>query len=363
MREAGRRIFLVLGSVIVAVLGGEIVSRAIFKWPELWVGRTPPGIERQFRRFHRTYLQGTPIQFRPDCSEPDSQLLYRLRPGVCRFATDEFDTEVRVSVRHLREDRLDRNPGLVFLGDSYTLGWGVAREAAFPALVGEGLRLREAVVANSSYGTVRELLLLRRLGLSGSAPVVLQYCTNDLEENRAYIRSGGYVPSPSGEYLRWVAVAARIERRWMFAHARHWFSFLWSDLSGLLAKPALTGQAPPTPADHADTLLRVLEAFADDLRGRQVFVFGADFAESEAGFVQAMNRPTLSPRRVSVRALTAAHVLRPEDRFRLDQHWRASGHARLAVTLQEALVEAGVGSAASGGTAGGRDLPRGEVRH
>lgn len=336
-RERRVRVALVLSSILLTLIGVEVLSRALFRWPGWWIGRAPARVEAQLRRFHRGFLQGAPIQFRPECSEPDSELLYRLRQGTCRFATDEFATDVRVSGRHLREDRLAESPDLVFLGDSYTLGWGVERETAFPAIVARGLGMQEVVAANSSYGTAREFLLLRRLGLSGFGVVILQYCTNDIEENRAFIRSRGYVPSPPEVYAKWVAVADRIDRKRILAHARHWFSFLWSDLWSTAVGTGRADADMVTPEEHARSLLEVIDAFAPDLRGRPVLVFAADMGQGDAAFVKAINEGGTSPRLGSVRAFAATRDLSPEDLFRLDIHWRPRGHE----TVAEALMASG----------------------
>jgi len=332
-RELRARLALFLSSILATLIGVEVGSRALFRWPGLWIGKAPAQVEAQLRRFHAGFLQGAPIQFRPECSEADSELLYRLRPGNCRFATDEFNTEVRVSGRHLREDRVVGSPDLVFLGDSYTLGWGVERESSFPAVVARDLGMQEVVAANSSYGTVRELLLLRRLALSDFGAVILQYCTNDIEENREFIRSGGYVPSPPEVYGKWVAVAGRIDRKRFLAHARHWFSFLWSDLWSAAVGTRRADVESVTPEEHAKALLEVIDAFTPELRGRPVLVFAADMGQGDAAFVKAFNEGATSTGRGAVRAFAATRNLRPDDVFRLDIHWRPRGHETVAATL------------------------------
>ena len=44
------------------------------------------------------------IQYMEDCAIFDPQLIYRLKPGVCRFSNREFSTEVRVNSVGLRDD-------------------------------------------------------------------------------------------------------------------------------------------------------------------------------------------------------------------------------------------------------------------
>ena len=222
--------------LLVAALVGavclEVFTWTLFRWPDLWLGRIPQRMQFQLLRYHFAYLTGTPVQFRPECAEWDVELMYRLRPGSCRFATDEFDTTVRVSPRGLREDQEVNDPELLVLGDSFTLGWGVEREAAYPALIAQNLGIREVVVADSSYGTVRESLLLRRLALADFKAVVIQYCWNDLQENMSYLKAGRHVSAPQSTYAEWVGISARIADKRLLKRSRHWFSLVWSDVFG-----------------------------------------------------------------------------------------------------------------------------------
>lgn len=327
-----RRLIALAGALVGTVLLVELFTLALFHWPLAWRGRVPASVERLLLRYHEGFLMAAPVQFRPECSEPDPDLLYRLRPGRCRFAGDEFDTTFVVSSRHLREDREVPAPDLLVLGDSVALGWGVEREQAFPAQLAQALGAREVVVANSSYGTVRELLLLRRLALADFGAVVLQYHANDLRENRAFLAAGRHRPSPPEEYAHWVAVSERIRGKVFLKRTRHWFALFWSDLVG----PAPPPEAPAGPADHARALMASLAAFAADLRSRPVLILAEGLGADEAAFVAAVNsapRSAVGP----VRAVEVASRLAAGDRFDLDPHWRASGHRAVAAALAREL--------------------------
>jgi hypothetical protein len=337
-----RRVVAARAALIAAVaapIALEAGTAAAFQWPGAWRGRVPAGLEATLLRYHEGFLMGPPLQFRRECSEPDAVLLYRLRPGACRFDSDEFDTAVRVSARHLREDRETVAPDFVALGDSVALGWGVEREQAFPALLAAQAGGRETVVAHSSYGTVRELLLLRRLALRDFGAVVVQYSANDLRENRAFLASGRHQPASRAEWERAVALVERIQGKRFMRHARHWFALAWSDL---LVPRSREPEAPGE--EHARDLLRVLSAFAPDLRGRPLVVFGEGLGVEERRFVRALQEAAVPPGLGPLRATVVADRLAPSDRFTLDPHWRASGHgvaaAALAAPLRDALASA-----------------------
>jgi hypothetical protein len=313
----------------------ETATWALFRWPELWIGRFPQRVEGLLRNYHGSFLRGSPIQYRSDCSEPAPGLLYRLRVGRCRFATDEFDTTVRVSRRHLREDFETTEPDFVVLGDSYSMGWGVEREAAYPALVARRTGLREVVVANSSYGTVRELLLLREAALVDFQAIVLQYCANDIYENRAFLRAGRHLSSPAWEYSDQLKVWEQVSQRNYLRRSRAWLSMFWWTLR------AATESAEAVPAGNvqAKILIDVLESFAADLRGRPLVVFGADLERDNASFIRAFNEAPKVAALARAKAFDATNGLQASDLYRLDPHWRDSGHRVVSAAVLRALAE------------------------
>lgn len=324
---------MLVASLALGLVAIEVLSFAFFKAPGLWRGRLPEGVERQALRYHQTFLRGAPIQARLECTEHDPELLYQLRPGSCRFDTDEFETVVSVSRRHLREDRESDEPDFVVLGDSYSLGWGVSREEAYPAILAKDLNAVEVVAANSSYGTPRELLLLRRLHLRDFRAVVLQYCTNDLEENQAFVEARGYRPSPPSVFFDAVRIMSRIDGKRFLKYSRHWFSMLWSDFRS----PRQKGRGAVTPTEQARLLLDILGAFSEELRGKPILIFAADFGRDDAAFVRALNTLDKPKGLGTVVGLDATGGLTRSDAFVMDQHWRASGHREIARALEREL--------------------------
>lgn len=104
------------------------------------------------------------VQYEPACARYDAELTYTLRPGTCWFANREFDVELRINSLGVRDDEAALTaPEIVVLGDSFTMGWGVAQEQAFPHRLARltGRRVLNAGV--SSYGTARELEMYRRV--------------------------------------------------------------------------------------------------------------------------------------------------------------------------------------------------------
>ena len=126
----------------------------------------------------------------PDCVTFDPELIYKPRIGACRFTNQEFDTVVTFG-QHGRLSPTSSDvetPGrIAVVGDSFAMGWGVNDEQSFPALLESMLNERVYNLSVASYGTVRELIYLEQSGLLDQIEtIIIQYCANDLGENRSY---------------------------------------------------------------------------------------------------------------------------------------------------------------------------------
>lgn len=335
-REWRNRLLLALLGTVSALLVLEGGTSALFRWPQVWWGRLPAPVEALLRHYHASFLGGGPVQFRPDCSEPDPEIFYRLRPGRCRFDSDEFSTEVRVSHRHLREDEEVDRASVLFLGDSFTLGWGVEREEAFPARIAADLGVPVTSVANSSYGTVREMLLLRRVRLSDFGVVVLQVHSNDAGENQAFITAGRHVSSRPEEYSQLVEMWRRINARWFLPYSHNWFSMAYWPV----VRPRLAAVRPATAGEQARLVLGVLGAFASELKNRPILIFAASPSPDSGEFARAITAEDPPSGIGPITPLDPVAVLQAGDRFRFDFHWRPSGHRKVAEALEGPIREA-----------------------
>ncbi|HYF29969.1 MAG TPA: hypothetical protein VD993_02510 [Chitinophagaceae bacterium] len=129
----------------------------------------------------------------------DSVLSYTLKKNaVYDHDNIEFSNQVHANKQGLRDDNASLvKPSIICLGDSYTMGWGVKKEEAFPELIEHKTGLRVLNAGITSYGTARQLLLLNRLDTANLQYLVIQYCYNDYEENKAFLESGRYLPAGS----------------------------------------------------------------------------------------------------------------------------------------------------------------------
>ncbi|MGB8192220.1 MAG: hypothetical protein WCF67_09890, partial [Chitinophagaceae bacterium] len=124
--------------------------------------KIPASLDRFITEYYLTYE----INF-PQLSY-DSSLTYTLKKNsVYDHHNLEFSNKIAVNAMGLRDeaDALNK-PEIICLGDSYTMGWGVEQNQSYPELIQKATGLKVLNAGITSYGTVRELLLLNRLDTS-----------------------------------------------------------------------------------------------------------------------------------------------------------------------------------------------------
>ena len=193
-RRVFRRLALVVGTIVVFLLVLEGVARLI---PE------PDGFTSRVRRFSAVAVVEDPV------------LGHRLRPSC---EVEVAGVRYRISSLGTRGPELRETAGgaprpfrILFLGDSVTMGWGVAEEDAFVHRVAEKLEAegKATEVVNGgvlAYGTREEALWLEEIG-DKVAPdlVLLGYFPNDPESRESATR----LPGPSWSRL-WRILAPRV---------------------------------------------------------------------------------------------------------------------------------------------------------
>jgi hypothetical protein len=284
------------------------------------------------------------IQWDPACAQFDAELSYTLRPGTCIFSNTEFTTRCEINRLGVRDDEesLGR-PEIVALGDSHTMGWGVAQAQTFAQRL-EKMTGRKVLNAGiSSYGTARELLLLKRIDTSQMRFLILQYYGNDLPENLTFIQNGYALP---GRTPDWFDTGAR-----SFQANRRYFpgKYLRLVVAGGLGRVINWFSPPPPPKtpdpllvpgdEHARVLLDVLEHSPVDLSTVRVIVFASP-VNRPLRFAAALHE--LLAARPSGGKLNHVDVLDPvlraTDVYLLDGHENASGHAKLASELLRGIA-------------------------
>ena len=284
------------------------------------------------------------IQYDPACAEYDPQTTYRLRPGSCRFASTEFDTDYAINSQGLRDDEASLTaPEIIVLGDSFAMGWGVEQDEAFPQVLERltGARVLDAAI--SSFGTVRELRMLSRLDRSNLKALVIQYCDNDFRENLSFMTSGNRLGIMPREEFQARSDKAMARRYWFGRYLNR----LRKSVSHILARriKGLAGAASgpdsePTDRQEAEAFVNALAHGPVDLSGVPVFVLELlPFAAGDDGFAARLEELATrgAAAGLDLRVLRTAGLFEPGDTYLLDDHLRASGQAKVAALLAREL--------------------------
>lgn len=317
----------VLGTVTLLLLAEGLLALG---------NRVPPNLDvwRRAQAAYYTQSDRRIIQYQPECAEYDAELTYRLKPGTCRFGGREFSNTYRINRIGTRDsnDALEA-PEVVFTGDSYAMGWGVEQDQVMSAVLGDLTGLRVLNTAMSSYGTAREMMGLRRVDLSDTTTLVIQYCDNDYPENRYFVENAGALPIMTRQRYE-----ARRERH--LEDTRYYVGKYVRVFAPLLWRTWKRGQTGWRPMKRrcdveAGTFLEVLDLAP--VSGRRLRVVVLEIVRNrlvEGCFAEALRRkledrePAPWIERVDV--IDTPSFLEATHYYGLDEHLTAAGHRRVA---------------------------------
>ena len=304
-----------------------------------------------FRAFHMN-IERNIVSYMPACAQYDEQLSYTLKPGRCQFANREYDTTLQINSQGLRDDeRSLAAPEVIVLGDSHTMGWGVQQDEAFPQQLEKATGLTVLNAGVPSYGTVRELALLKRLDTSRLRYLLIQYCNNDDDENSQYLNQGGkWVPMSRERY----ELEGAEYRALMPYHPLKYLAFTFEEVRFLLGKWLQrrmgVEEKLPSPQDEArgaaDRFLSTLEKSGLMLPEHvHILVINTNAVEKrDWPFIPALQTrlsDVLHTERLA-QAITAIDIPELGSRqyyFGLDDHMNALGHQRVAAQLVKVIRE------------------------
>jgi lysophospholipase L1-like esterase len=285
------------------------------------------------RQLHELFDRNT-IQVMPECAVYNDRLTYTLRPGQCTFSNREFSNIYRINRLGVRDDELSlRQPSVVMLGDSITMGWGVEQEEAFPSVFERLTRQRTLNAGVSSYGTVRELRMLELVDRRSLTDVVIQYSANDRKENQSFA-DGTFRILSREQYESTVTGQAELLEYHPGKHALN----LMVTLRNATRDP--TNATTDTQIDRdaeVRAFLHVLENSPVDLAPFRVTVIAIDTAFIERARTLALASPSPVARGLRFIDLTAA-VSIPGAFYRLDGHPTKFGHESIARALVDVLA-------------------------
>ncbi len=281
------------------------------------------------------------LQFNPRLSRYDSSLFYLLRPNVVagRHQGQEFNVAIRTNPLGLRDDSASaEKPAVIVLGDSFTMGWGVEEAEGFVSRLERTTGRKTLNAGVSSFGTVREVRLLRRLNLDSCRLVVVQYCGNDFPENEEFLKANGqYRPLNRQDYDNYVRANAISGEYFPFKLIYSALRIHAVRLQFALTKPGVP--APPGPVAepaHEVAFFRVLADLRNQYAGPVLVTYLESYGTKPDVFHRFANQLSKHPM-PGVFVAGVDSLLTSRDYFVFDGHINAEGHQKVADQLSRVI--------------------------
>lgn len=309
----------------------------------------PQPLQRSYWYYY-DYYDCRVIQFQKQNSIYDSTLFYRLHPASrFLYKNREFSDTFSINRAGLRDrDSFLIAPAIICLGDSYAMGWGVQQSQTFASqLAGiSGLRVLNAGI--SSYGTVREMDLLKQLDTSALRYVIIQYCSNDVIENTAAKENGYQLRISSEKDFD----SIKVEHEWVrkYFPGKYFFTiaplFIKQQINKLypLFRLRLDRLDPIVKEEqHAALFLDILNNLGLNMGNTKIIVTMMDsYPHAKNNFLKEVEKLSQKePYRTNLHdKLLIVDVMAGLDKndfYLLDLHIKASGHKKIAELLWQAI--------------------------
>ena len=300
-----------------------------------------------FRRYYREFDMNL-IQFNKNYSEYNDSLFYTLKKEKKFVYTNpEFSNSFITNSQGLRDDETSLEaPSIIFLGDSYTLGWGVEQEDTYVLVVERLTGLKALNTGVSSYGTARESMVLSAIDISDAEFIIWQYCYNDAIENKTYVDNNFRLPVRSQrEYDDRVR-----ETNWNTKYFPGKYSLTMLNLfkQGFARKPrnisAEKSKLDEDARQEAERFLAIVENSKIDWNQTKVIVIELNHKESASKFIPALHNLVERDKKkkqilTNMVVADVKTILDPPDYYTLDIHLTKQGNFKVGNYLANLVTD------------------------
>ena len=346
VRKALRKSALVIS---IMLLISELVTSFLLRNPRYISKQMLPLFQGYYDVFDRDI-----IQFNPNCSRYDSSLFYTLIPqNKFAFSNLEFDTYYHTNSKGLRDDEMSLvKPEIIVLGDSYAMGWGVQQKETFAEQLEWMTGKKVLNAAISSYGTARELKNLYRLDTSGVQYVIIQYCRNDVLENKQFLMNDNVLEISSIDaYDKAVQTECWSKHYFPGKHFTTIGKWHIKNQFGAIIKKILPASVHSkdstevTLEEEAEHFLNILSNSSLNFEKVKVLVIDINSMTSiNDRFVEKADSMQHQLKyekkfKTNLEFIPASKIFNTEDYYILDPHLRPSGHKKIATLITRYLTD------------------------
>lgn len=342
-----RKWLLSFTGVISVFIATELILGSLLNHPQY----IPSWLKWSFQFYYDSY-DCRMIQFREDAAVYDPQLFYTLKPqSAFHYTNREFNTVFYTNSRGTRDDEASlQSPEIICLGDSYAMGWGVQQQETYAQYLERVSGMKVLNAAISSYGTVREMKLLKQFDTTRLKYVIIQYCGNDIQENESFIENQQALSISSRSYYDSIVAGHKL----IVSYFPGKYSlligqvFLKHQLNKILPVFKLFfGREEPFGSDksHAAAFLKVLYSANLNCKKVKVIVIVLDsYLHKHNSFLKAVERqaqlmPYKDYFKGNLFVVDGLTGLGQSDFFDLDLHIKAKAHEKIGQKLWDVIRE------------------------
>lgn len=307
----------------------------------------PAGLKSSYKYYYEVYNFRI-IQYEKKIISFNTELLYTLKPNTeIDFKNVEFNTRLRINKYGFRDDDASAmGPEIICLGDSFTMGWGLDDSASFPEILQRKTGKKVLNTGTPSYGTARELLLMERLDTSKLKYIIIQYCSNDKDENVSFISNHNKLDLTPLPLFKSYIRSYEFGRKYFPGKNFLLTSQVWMKKQFNKVYPLFRLSGQPYSEDfdsheHAFTFFKVLQKFREKYKNVKIIVTNVDVNKYRGNtFIDELKRqadsaPTDETKNIIF--VNSIKDLTDDDYFILDHHINSSGHQKVAEKLLEAI--------------------------
>ena len=285
------------------------------------------------------------VQYDFNCAQYDSVLSYRLKPGQCHFNNREFKTDLLINSGGLRDDQPSMvQPDIIVLGDSHAMGWGVKQANTFAQKLEKQTHLKVLNGAISSYGTAREMRLLQQLDTTHLKYLIIQYCSNDVIENKQFVESTQLKIMNEDKYNHIVHQHQNTMRYYFGKHTRLFIAIIKDQLLQFLIKKKPI-RSPSEVSNSYEALLfsRILNQENTIPIRTQIIVMEINGNNhNDVKFIKELEKlkqtSTANNRLKTIITIDSSSFLNHEDYFIIDDHINNLGHQKITNQLLKIIL-------------------------
>lgn len=332
-----KTVFFILYNVLVVIVFIGLMELA-FQFLLHHPANIPNFLLEPYRKYYSLVVRST-IQMEPSCARYDKNLFYTLKPGSCNFSNLEFTNKFDINTLGTRdaEDALN-DPEIVFLGDSFTMGWGVDQDSCYVNRIKHQTNRKILNAGISSYGTVRELKILERVQRDSLKTIVIQYHPNDAEENKAYFENGNNLKISSREDYDNYSKEVRARPNYFFGkHTAFIGKFIIKDF----IESRKQWKKSEDENNDAKYFINALKHSPVPLQGIDIVVFEASNYNQSDSFLEQLRHEmetNIYPDYIKrIKIINLGDILSDNDHYILDEHLNPTGHKKIADKLSQIL--------------------------